>query len=197
MKISVAWLGVIALVAIVVFFSYQIATVAQGQVQPSQQQQRQQREQMMQRPSQEPHFLAPEPVVEAPPVAAPVVHKAPTNPVPSVPGQTAEDLTMDEPLRATPPAKKYDPPDATDPLNRVAFQDAEFGSNLRHPEQMIEKRPRPTPPSLASGIASERSSPGGNNAQGYSTEMVQNGATYMGSVLAFDGSEEGTAYSLI
>jgi hypothetical protein len=104
---------------------------------------------------------------------------------------------MDEPLRATPPAKKYDPPDATDPLNRVAFQDAEFGSNLRHPEQMIEKRPRPTPPSLASGIASERSSPGGNNAQGYSTEMVQNGATYMGSVLAFDGSEEGTAYSLI
>ena len=195
MKISVAWLGVIALVAIVVFFSYQIATVAQGQGQVLQQKQK--REQMTQRPSQEPQFLAPEPVVAVAPVAAPVVHKAPTNPVPSVPGQTAEDLTMDEPLRATPPAKKYDPPEATDPLNRVAFQDAEFGSNLRHPEQMIEKRPRPTPPSLASGIASERSSPGGNNAQGYSTEMVQNGANYMGSILAFDGSEEGTAYSLI
>ena len=194
MKISVAWLGVIALIAIVVFFSYQIATVAQGQGQKQQQQQQQQQPPQIRQPSP---FLAPEPTMEATPAAAPVVHKAPTNPVPSVPGQTAEDLTMDEPLRATPPAKKYDPPDATDPLNRVAFQDAEFGSNLRHPEQMIEKRPRPTPPSLASGIASERSSPGGNNAQGYSTEMVQNGANYMGNVLAFDGSEEGTAYSLI
>jgi len=192
MKISVAWLGVIALVAIVVFFSYQIAMVAQGPKQNQQQQMLQL--QQIRQPTQ---FLAPEPVVAVAPVAAPVVHKAPTNPVPSVPGQTAEDLTMDEPLRATPPAKKYDPPDATDPLNRVAFQDAEFGSNLRHPEQMIEKRPRPTPPSLSSGIASERSSPGGNNAQGYSTEMVQNGANYMGSILAFDGSEEGTAYSLI
>ena len=192
MKISVAWLGVIALIALVVFFSYQIATVAQGQGQKQPQS-----IQMQQMQQQQPPFLAPEPAVAATPVAAPVVHKAPTNPVPAVPGQTAEDLTMDEPLRATPPAKKYDPPDATDPLNRVAFQDAEFGSNLRHPEQMIEKRPRPTPPSIASGLASERSSPGGNNAQGYSTEMVQNGANYMGSVLAFDGSEEGTAYSLI
>jgi hypothetical protein len=153
---------------------------------------------MTQRLSQEPQFLAPEPVVAVAPVAAPVVHKAPTNPVPSVPGQTAEDLTMDEPLRATPPAKKYDPPEATDPLNRVAFQDAEFGSNLRHPEQMIERR---APPSMrgavASGLASQRSSPGAHNAQGYETEMVQNGGDFMGQVLAFDMSEVGSAYSLL
>jgi hypothetical protein len=145
-----------------------------------------------------------EPAAEA---VLPQVPTAPSHPVvlpktpaavPQVPGQTAEDLTMDEPLRATPPAIQYDPPSATDPLNGVAFQDAEFGSNLRHPEQMIERRPAATMAgAVKAGVASSRSAPGGNNAQGYSTEMVQNGGDFMGAVLAFDGSEVGNAYSLL
>jgi hypothetical protein len=81
-------------------------------------------------------------------------------------------------------------------LNGVAFQDAEFGSNLRHPEQMIEKQPRRRM-ATAPGVASERSAPGANNAQGYSEEMIQNGGNFMGAVLAFDGSEVGNAYSLL
>jgi hypothetical protein len=202
-KISVAWLGVIALIAVVAFFSYQIASVAAQDTKKQVRFEEVHSEQVIRMAVPAP-MVAPATATRttaaagaaATADAAPVVQKAPVNSLPQVPGQTAEDLKMDEPLRATPPAIQYDPPGATDPLNRVAFQDAEFGSNLRHPEQMMERRPKPQMPSTATGIASERSSPGGNNAQGYSREMVQNGGDFMGAVLAFDGSEVGTAYSL-
>jgi len=201
MKISVAWLGVIALIAIIVFFSYQIASVTQQTQQQTQQIQQPQQQQQIQKHVrfEEPANAEASVVTATLPISGPakVVHKAQTNPVPQVPGQTARDLTMDEPLRATPPAKHYDPPESTDPLNPISFQEAEFGSTLRHPEQMIERRPRSKMASVDSGIANTHSSPGGNNAQGYATEMVQNGANFMGSVLAFDGSEAGSAYSLI
>ena len=190
-KISVAWLGVLAVVGIVIFFSYQIAlAAAAGQTTG-----------VSQHTVKTVRF-APEAIdadatgsrANGSPVVPP---KAPAS-LPEVPGQTAEDLQMDEPLRATPPATHYEAPEPTDPLKGVAFQDAEFGSNLRHPEQMIERRPKPTMAgAVASGLASARSSPGGNNAQGYSSEMVQNGGDFMGAVLAFDGSEVGTSYSLL
>jgi hypothetical protein len=197
-KISVAWLAVLAVVCVIVFFSYQIAAAAAAP----------ERVQSMQSGSVEVErktvrFALEPPVVQTAQAQTPqqelqsavLSQEAPMT-LPQVPGQTAEDLRMDEPLRATPPATRYDPPDATDPLNGVAFQDAEFGSNLRHPEQMIERRPKRLPPT-APGVAASRSSPGGNNAQGYSTEMVQNGGDFMGAILAYDGSEVGPAYSLI
>ena len=195
MKISVAWLAVIALVFAVLFFSYQIASVSGQTAAPTKMVRF---EETAASRDSERTVLSTVPSTVPSIDAAPVVQAPPPNKMPRVPAQTTEDLQLDEPLRATPPATQYDAPDATDPLNRVAFQDAEFGSNLRHPEQMIERRPKPTMAgAVGSGIASHRSSPGANNAQGYSTEMVQNGGDFMGAVLAFDGSEVGNAYSLI
>jgi hypothetical protein len=182
MKISVAQLGALALLIVVIFFAIQIVQVAgksQHEHQPVAQ-----------------FVNSPAPAIQAAP--APIRAQEPIQQMPDVPAQTESDLKMNEPLQRTPPATQYDPPDATDPLNRVTQGDAEFGSNLRHPEQMIERRPAPSMRgAVESGIASHRSSPGENNAQGYSTEMVQNGGDFMGSVLAFDTSEVGSAYSLL
>lgn len=189
-KISVAWLAVLAIVCAVVFFSYQIAA-ASAAASPDLV-----RKESIERKTVRFAVDAPSPQTAPQQELQSVVLSQAPNSLPQVPGQTAEDLRMDEPLLATPPATRYDPPDATDPLNGVAFQDAEFGSNLRHPEQMIETRPKRLPPT-APGVAASRSSPGGNNAQGYSTEMVQNGGDFMGAILAYDGSEVGPAYSLI
>jgi hypothetical protein len=183
MKISVVQLGVILVVIVVLFFAVQIIQVAAKQQQQA----------------------VPTPFVNVPVSApahqaepAPVRRQEPMEEMPDVPAQTEEDLKMEQPLQRSPPATQYDPPEATDPLSKVVHRDAEFGSNLRHPEQMIERR---APPSMrgavASGLASQRSSPGAHNAQGYETEMVQNGGDFMGQVLAFDMSEVGSAYSLL
>lgn len=201
-KISVAWLGVLAIVAILVFFSYQIAiaaataapglsgrTDAEGPAVGKALRTVRFAEVEEQAPVRTAHVPSAE-------TGAPVAPSKTPNTLPRVPGQTVEDLMLDGPVKATPPATQYDPPDATDPLNGVAFQDAEFGSNLRHPEQMIEKQPRRRM-ATAPGVASELSAPGANNAQGYSSEMIQNGGNFMGAVLAFDGSEVGNAYSLL
>jgi len=183
MKISVAQLGALALVIVVVFFAIQIVHVAG-------------KSQHQEPVAQFVNSPASAPAIQAAP--APIRAQEPIQQMPDVPAQTESDLKMNEPLQRTPPATQYDPPDATDPLNKVTQGDAEFGSNLRHPEQMIERRPAPSMRgAVDSGIASHRSSPGENNAQGYSTEMVQNGGDFMGSVLAFDMSEVGSAYSLL
>jgi len=196
-KISVAWLAVLAIVCVVVFFSYQIAAAAAAAPRSTL------TKQFVEVERKTVRFADPPAAQTAQAQASPqeelrseVLSQQTPRSLPHVPAQTEEDLKMDEPLRATPPATQYDPPDATDPLNGVAFQDAEFGSNLRHPEQMIEKRPKRAL-QTAPGLTSSRSSPGGNNAQGYSTEMVQNGGDFMGAILAYDGSEVGPAYSLI
>jgi len=184
MKISVAQLGALAVLIVMIFFAIQIVQVASKsqQSQPS---------------APVAQFVnTPAPAIQAAP--APIRTQEPLQEMPEVPAQTEADLKMDQPLQRSPPATQYGPPDATDPLNKVAQGDAEFGSNLRHPEQMIERRPAPSMRgAVESGIASHRSSPGENNAQGYSTEMVQNGGDFMGSVLAFDTSEVGSAYSLL
>lgn len=130
--------------------------------------------------------------------AAPVVDRTPPHAMPRVPGQTEEDLRTPEPLQRTPPTTEYEPPSHRDPLNPTVNADAEFGSNFRHPEQMIETHPRTTMAHVPqSGLGSERSSPGGNDANGYAPEMLQNGAQWMTGVTAFDNSEEGTSYSMI
>ena len=130
---------------------------------------------------------------------APVVPKTlPARPMPRVPGQTEEDLRAPEPLQETPPSVQYDIPEATDAMNKDVFMSAGFGSNLRHPEQMIESHPSAGMGQVVqSGIGSERSSPGGNRATGYSPEMIQNAGEFMSGVNAFDMSEMGSAFSMI
>lgn len=119
-------------------------------------------------------------------------------PMPTPVGMTEEDMRLPEPLQRSPPATHYDPPEATDPLNRVAFMDAEFGSNLRHPEQMIEHRQKPGVGKIvSSGLGSEQSSPGPHNSSGYSPEMLQNGGDFMSGVGAFDGTEMNSSFSMI
>lgn len=118
---------------------------------------------------------------------------------PKIPAMTEDELRTPEPLQRTPPPVLYDDPEPTDPLNRLTYMDAEFGSNLRHPEQMIEHRVQP--PSIQrivpAGLGSEVSSPGLNNADGYAPEMIQNGGQFMPNVLAFDKSTLNSAYSMI
>jgi hypothetical protein len=139
---------------------------------------------------------------DEPETAAPVMttrQRPPVaKPMPTPVGMTETDMRTPEPLQRTPPAIHYEPPEATDPLNRVAFMDAEFGSNLRHPEQMIEHRQRPGVGKIvSSGLGSERSSPGPHNAAGYSPEMLQNGGDFMNGIGAFDGAEMNSSFSMI
>jgi hypothetical protein len=131
--------------------------------------------------------------------SAPVVqtHTAP-NRMPYVPGQTEEDLRAPEPLQASPPSTQYDIPEATDPLNKHVYMSSEFGSNFRHPEQMMERHPGIGMGNVvAAQIGSEQSGPGGNNAAGYAPEMAQNGGEFMAGISAFDVSESGVAYSML
>lgn len=131
---------------------------------------------------------------------APVVAKQPPIPnrIPRVPAQTEEDLRSPEPLQATPPSVEYDTPEASDPMNRVSHMDSEFGSNFRHPEQMIEQRPAMTMGgAVGAGLASSASRPGGNRAAGFEPEMAQNGGEFMRGIGAFDSTEVGTGFSMI
>jgi hypothetical protein len=130
---------------------------------------------------------------------APVVPKQKPipNKMPAVPAQTEGDLRATQPHMATPPATQYDTPEAIDPLNRTVYMGAEFGSNLRHPEQMIESRPSAGMGGVvASGLGSEHSGPGGNRATGYAPEMAQNGGEFMQGINAFDMSDYGAGYSM-
>lgn len=131
--------------------------------------------------------------------SAPVVSiRTAPNRMPAVPGQTEEDLRTPEPLQASPPATQYDIPEATDPLNKNVYMSSEFGSNFRHPEQMMERHPGIGMGNVvAAQIGSEQSGPGGNNAAGYAPEMAQNGGEFMAGISAFDVSESGVAYSML
>jgi hypothetical protein len=126
---------------------------------------------------------------------APIVTQA----VPKVTGQTEHDLRATRQVQETPPSIQYDTPEAMDPLNRTIHMDSEFGSNLRHPEQMIERRPHAGIAGIVpSGLGSEVSRPGGHDAAGYAPEMAQNGGEFMNGISAFDGSDGGgIAYSLL
>ena len=100
---------------------------------------------------------------------APVVHKQKPIPnrMPTVPGQSEEDLRSPEPLQRTPPSIQYDLPEASDPLNRTVNMESEFGSNLRHPEQMIE------------------------------AGFTDTGEEFMKGIRAFDSGDVGSSFSLL
>jgi hypothetical protein len=134
-------------------------------------------------------------IQEAP---APVVQRIAVQQMPRVPGQTEADLREPEPLQRTPPTTEYDAPEHMDPLNKAVHMHAEFGSNLRHPEQMIETHPRTGMDRVVeSGLGSHNTSVGPHNAAVYQTEMAQNGAEVMDGIFAYDGTAEGSGYSLI
>jgi hypothetical protein len=126
------------------------------------------------------------------PKMRPVAHR-----MPHVPGQTEYDLRESEPLQASPPAVQYDIPESTDPLVPRVHMDAEFGSNLRHPEQMIEMRPHSGMGNvISSGLGSQLGLSEGNYAGGYEPEMIQNGGEFMAGISAFDMGGSG-AYAAI
>lgn len=203
-RIPIAWLGLLLVLGIFIFFGYHI-------VQASSVDTSEKFPPYSERDAESTQFTAPPPanvsgkdipgdvdggyVEES---AAPVVDRTPPHAMPHVPGQTEEDLRTPEPLQRTPPTTEYEIPSHRDPLNPTVNAEAEFGSNFRHPEQMIETHPRVGMGQVvASGLGSESSSPGGNDAAGYAPEMLQNGAQWMTGVVAFDSTEEGTAYSLL
>lgn len=190
-RIPVSWLLVLALLAVFAFFGYQIleATQQTEKFPPYSPKD----EMDMKTPPPSDQMYVPENVAESEDElhAAPVSQKHPPIPraMPRVPAQTEEDLRAHEPLQQSPPAMQYESPEATDPMNRTAFMNAEFGSNLRHPEQMIESRPGMTMDgAIESGIASMESSPGNHRVAGYAPEMLQNGGDFMQGISAFDGS---------
>jgi hypothetical protein len=130
------------------------------------------------------------------PLDAPVVvHEMPT-----VVGQTEEDLRATRQVSETPPTVEYPEPEAQDPLETVAHGESEFGDNLRHPEQTIELHPpMGTMRVPASGLGSEDlPSHGGHQSVQYSPELAQNGGEFMSGIFAYDSSDGGgTAFSMI
>jgi hypothetical protein len=202
-RIPISWLFLIALLGVVAFFGYHIFQASYS-LKPDAHQD-DDFIQAKKSVSFHPAVQAPADTEEVPEprqaahspdeLDAPVV----THSVPHVPAQTEQDLRATRQVQETPPSIQYDSPEAIDPLNRAVHMDAEFGSNLRHPEQMIERRPHAGIAGIVpSGLGSEVSRPGGNHAAGYAPEMAQNGGEFMTGISAFDGSDGGgIAFSVI
>ncbi len=204
-RIPLSWLLLLAVVAVFGFFAYHILQASSGEEAKERFPPYSQRDEQIAAAAHSPQLTmgagqetdgaAADDTHEQP---APVVQRIPPHAMPRVAGQTEEDLRMPEQIQRTPPTTEYSIPEATDPLNRIAHMDSQFGSNLRHPEQMIESHPGVNMGQVASsGLGSEYSSPGGHQAAVYAPEMAQNGGEWMKGISAFDGSNEGTAYSMI
>lgn len=207
-RVPLSWLVVLIIVIIIAFFGYHIGNavsqhnekdekfVADGSPLPSSFTQTPERIQrppryMREQPESHEEEQATRGEATARPPPAP-------KPMPIVPAQTEEDLRESEQLQQTPPTTHYNNPESTDPFNRQVHMGAEFGSNLRHPEQMIERRPAAGMAGvIPSGLGSANSHSGGHNPQMYTPEMAQNGGEFMGGIYAFDTSENGIGYSLI
>ena len=225
MKASVLFARIVLVIvlAAMLFFSYHIlrASVfpkADGFNNvipiPSRLQQRLPEQEQEQAPPQIQQFqpLAPRPLPEPPANLAPSLPPPPqkqpeapyiappeSNPVPTVAGQTTDDLRAPEPLQESPPSVQYNPPEATDPMNRNVHMSATFGSNLRHPEQMIEKRPRRSMRNATeSGVASLKTRNTDFPMNQYSAEMIQNGGLMGDGLMANDNMDTGgLAYSML
>jgi hypothetical protein len=199
-RIPVSWLLLLVAFAVFAFFGYQIfqAAYAQEEKFPPYS------------PADDAAFAAPVartmmqdpsggadvPADAADDGAAPIIDYAPPHAMPRVPGQTEDDLRAPEPLQATPPTTAYNRPEHRDPMAGPVHAEAEFGSNFRHPEQMIEVAPpRGTGNIVASGLGAEVSTPGAHNAAMYEPEMVTHGGEFMKGVFAWEGGND--AFSLI
>lgn len=202
-RVPVSWIFLIALLGVVAFFGYHIFKASSSPISNHDDEFIESKKSVSFHPNvvdnsseevPEPHHL-PSVAEAAEDMDASVV----THSMPKVPAQTEEDLRSTRQVQETPSSIQYDSPEAMDPLNRTVHMDAEFGSNLRHPEQMIERRPRAGIMGVVpSGLGSEVSRPGGHNAAGYAPEMAQNGGEFMAGISAFDGSDAGgIAFSVI
>jgi hypothetical protein len=132
-------------------------------------------------------------------LAAPVTtyHTEPV-PVPRIPAQTEEDVRATRPVMETPPEVTYDEPLSKDPYEDTVHNEAEFGDNLRHPEQMMEVHPpMGTMRVAASGLGSDQSFDRVNQSIPYSPEMAQNGGEFMNGIMAFESDSAGVGYSAI
>jgi hypothetical protein len=131
--------------------------------------------------------------------AAPINnYKTEALPVPHIPAQTEEDVRATRPVMDTPPDVSYDEPMSKDPYEDTVHNDAEFGDNLRHPEQMIEVHPpMGTMRVPASGLGSDQSFDNVNQSIPYSPEMAQNGGEFMSGIMAFESDSAGVGYSAI
>lgn len=197
-RISLAWLLVLALLGIAGFFAYQIYVTAGsgdltegsngagvGAVVPHND-----------------HVEARDPVMPAFQAAAPIVpmrviQATPALEMPAVVGQTEEDLRATRPVSETPPTVQYADPEPQDPMEGPVSSEAEFGDNLRHPEQMVEMAPPMGSMRMdTSGLGAKKAAlSGGAN---YSPELAQNGGEFMSGIMAFDGADSGgISYSMI
>jgi hypothetical protein len=115
--------------------------------------------------------------------------------MPDVPGQSNEELAAPEPLQQKVDTK-VDVPSPSDSSEKIE-DNALFGSNLRHPEGMIQ--PANSMSSLeseiASGVASRTVNNTNTNEYSFSADMAQNGGEFMKGISAFDGTDTGSMFS--
>lgn len=195
-RISVGWLLVIAVLAVVAFFGYHIYSVSNtsensdvlltqisGVVTVS-----------------DPHASNKIPQLSMEvemPVVDPLVEPLP---MPEVVGQTEEELRETRPVQQTPPDALYPDPEPVDQTEGAVHSESEFGDNLRHPEQTVEVAPPlGTLRMVQSGVGSEEPTPtfvGKHDPTVYSPEMAQNGGEFMSGIWAYDGGD-GFGYSTI
>lgn len=180
-RVSLAWIAVLVVLSILVFFTYHIFVAKSNS-------------------DSEPKafgVLPNEAHPRRPSSHAPVRVLEERVPLPAVPAQTEEDLRADEPLRATPPDAHYEEPESTDPLEAPVHSMSEFGDNLRHPEQMIEMAPPlGTSRMVPAELGSEATSAGRHRPAEYAPEMVQNGGEFA-DIVAYEGGDAGIAYSML
>ena len=121
-----------------------------------------------------------------------IVRKQIPLPIPSIPGQTQDEIMLPDQNQRTPPSVLYNIPEAIDPMNRTVYMNATFGNNLRFPEQMIESHPKRSVEQISSsGIGSENSNNPGFRAVRYTQEMIQNGAMMEEGISGHDISDSG------
>ena len=121
-----------------------------------------------------------------------IVRKQIPLPMPSIPGQTHDDITQPDQNQRTPPSVLYNVPEAIDPMNRTVYMNATFGNNLRFPEQMIESHPKRSVDQISSsGIGSNFADNPGFRAVRYTQEMIQNGAMMEEGITGHDLSDSG------
>ena len=127
-------------------------------------------------------------------------------PMPSIPGQTDEEVRTPEPIQRRVRRQVAEEPE---PVENTALQQEEAGftENLRHPEASFQPHPfnNKSVPVLAedgrigplrgavpvdSGVASKVSSPGfGGDQQAFESDMAQNGGEWLKGTFAFDSRE--------
>ncbi len=191
-RASLAWIAILIIVSVVVFFGYHILVASKSSPAESTVE--------FGTLPQEPSFVQ---HVQNVPRARPAPiqsHRIEPVPVPQIPAQTEQEVQMDEePLRQTPPDAQYGEPQHIDPLEGPVHSSSDFGDNLRHPEQMIEMAPPlGTSRIMPAGLGSENTAPGGNQPSQFTPEMAQNGGEFMSGISAFDGTDGGgIAYSMI